>query len=307
MRPKFCWWSAFTATVLAGAGCRIYSSKYVGVQRDLEYARPDGIPLMLDIYALKQAPHRLPVLIWIHGGTWKAGSKAHCPLTFLAREGFAVVSIEYRFIDQAPFPAQLFDCKGAIRWLRANADRLNLDTDRIAVFGASAGGHLAALIGTTAGVKEMEGDVGGNLEQSSRVHAICAFYPPTDLNRLVTDPKSRLSPDSDIGKLLGGPLEQNLDKAARANPINYITADDTPFFILHGEKDTMVPIEHSVTLHESLVKGGVESTLFVVPKKGHGIGAPPTAAMKILDFLTKHLRLDDIEEFPKQTAPAGGV
>jgi acetyl esterase/lipase len=281
------------ATVLMGTGCRTYSSKHVSLQRDLEYGRPDGIPLMLDIYAPRTFTGPLPVLIWIHGGTWKAGSKNRCPLAFLANEGFAVVSIEYRFIDQAPFPAQLYDCKGAIRWLRANAGRLNLDPTRIAVFGASAGGHLAALIGTTPDVKEMEGDVGGNLEQSSRVQAICAFYPPTDLNLLVTNPELRVSPESDIGKLLGGPLEQNLDKAARANPINYITRDDTPFFILHGEKDMMVPLEHSKILHEALIHNGVESTLFIVPKKGHGIGAPPAAAKQILDFLTKHLRLEE--------------
>jgi acetyl esterase/lipase len=228
-------------------------------------------------------------LVWIHGGAWKSGSKSPCPLVFLVKNGFAAVSIEYRFLDQAPFPAQLHDCKGAIRWIKANAARFNLDPERIAVFGASAGGHLAALLGTTADVKDLEGEVGGNLEQSSHVQAICAFYPPTDLNRLITNPESRTSPFSDIGKLLGGPLEANLDKAARANPITYITPNDTPFYILHGSKDTVVPLEQSVLLHEALLKSGVESKLFIVPNKGHGIGAPTAAAQEIVEFLGRHL------------------
>lgn len=291
MSAKFCLWLILLATVVVVTGCRTYSPKHVSVQRDLEYAHPDGIPLMLDLYVPKQTTIRLPVLIWIHGGAWKAGSKARCPLAFLAQKDFAVVSIEYRLLDQASFPAQLHDCKAVVRWLKANADKLNLDADRIGVFGASAGGHLAALLGTTPDLKDLEGDVGGNLEQSSRVQAICAFYPPTDLNQLVTNPKWRTSPDSDIGKLLGGPLEQNLDKAARANPVNYITPDDTPFYIVHGDKDTMVRLEQSKLLHEALLKAGVESTLFVVTGKGHGIGAPPQAAKEILEFLSKHLKL----------------
>lgn len=291
MSAKICLWVSMLAAVVLGTGCRSYSPKHVSVQRDLEYARPDGIPLMLDLYVPKQSTNRLPILIWIHGGAWKAGSKERCPLAFLAQKGFAVASIEYRLLDRAPFPAQLYDCKSVVRWLKANADKLNLDASRIGVFGASAGGHLAALLGTTPDLKDLEGDVGGNLKQSSRVQAICAFYPPTDLNQLVTNPRQRTSPDSDIGKLLGGPLEQNLDKAARANPVNYISPDDTPFYLVHGDKDTMVRLEQSRLLHEGLLKAGVESTLYVVPGKGHGIGAPPQAAKEILDFLNRHLKL----------------
>ena len=290
MRVKFYLWSLLLMSLIGGSGCKTYSAKLVSVQRNLEYARPDGIPLMLDLYLPKQATNRLPVLIWIHGGAWKAGDKERCPVAFLAQTGYAVASIEYRLIDHGPFPTQLYDCKGAVRWLKANADRFNLDAKHFGVFGASAGGHLAALLGTTPDIKDLEGDVGGNLEQSSRVQAICAFYPPTDLNRLVTNPKWRASPDSDIGKLIGGPLEKNLDKAARANPVNYITPDDSPFYIVHGDKDTMVQLDQSRILHEALIKAGVESTLYIVPGKGHGIGAPPQAAQEILEFLDKHLK-----------------
>ncbi|HEY1172947.1 MAG TPA: alpha/beta hydrolase [Verrucomicrobiae bacterium] len=260
------------------------------MQRDLEYGRPEGKVLDLDIYLPKHATNRLPVIIWIHGGSWKSGSRYPCPLAFLAKDGMAVVSIEYRLMDDAPFPAQLYDCKGAIRWLRANANRFNLDPEHVAVFGASAGGHLAALIGTTPEVKELEGDVGGNLDQSSRVQAVCAFYPPTDLDRLITNKDERRSPTSDIGRLLGGSLEKNLDKAAKASPMRYITPDDAPFYILHGDKDDMVPVEHSKWLHEALLKAGVESTLYIVPNKGHAIGAPREAHQQITAFFNRHLK-----------------
>jgi len=271
-------------------GCQSYSPKQVALQSDVEYAHPEGVSLRLDVYTPRNITNRVPVLVWIHGGAWKAGSRSPCPLAFMVKDGFAAVSIEYRFIDQAAFPAQLHDCKGAIRWIKANADRFNFDPERIAVFGASAGGHLAALLGTTAEVKDLEGDVGGNLSYSSKVQAICAFYPPTDLDRLITNPASRTSPDSDIGKLLGALLESNPDKAMRANPITYITPNDTPFYILHGDKDRVVPLEQSVLLHEALLKNGVESNLFVVRDRGHGIGAPIAAARQIVKFLERHLQ-----------------
>ncbi len=293
MNAKWPYRLAALLALLVLCGCTTPSTKYVDCQRDVEYGRPNGKSLKLDVYSPKEATNRMPVIIWIHGGSWKAGSKDKCPVAFLAEKGVIAVSIQYRFIDDAKFPAQVHDCKGVVRWLRANAERLHIDPTRIGVLGASAGGHLAAMLGTTAGVKDMEGDVGGNLDQSSRVQAVCAFYPPTDLNLLIKVPRLRTSPDSDVGRWLGGPLEQNLEKAARANPANYITPDDSPFYILHGADDPVVPLQHSKLLHEALVKGGVESTLYIVPHKGHGIGAPPTAAKQIMDFFGKHLKLED--------------
>ena len=122
----------------------------------------------------------------------------------MAAHNVAVVSINYRLSSVAPFPAALYDCKGAVRWLRANAEKYNLDADHIGLGGVSAGGHLAALMGTTANIPELEGDVGGNLNYSSRVQAVCAFYPPTDLDVLVTNKLSRTDPHTDIAKFLGG-------------------------------------------------------------------------------------------------------
>ena len=189
-------------------------------------------------------------------------------------------------------PAQLHDCKGAIRWLRAHADEYQLDANHIGIFGASAGGHLAALLGTTAQTPELEGTVGGNLNFSSRVQAVCAFYAPTDLDRLVADPKDRKNPQAPVARLLGSAVENNLAQAVAASPVTHVSKDSAPFYLLHGEKDTLVPAEQSRLLHAALTQAGVETHLEIIPGKGHGIIAPPAAAEKIYQFFRKHLRAD---------------
>ena len=273
-------------------GCVLRLPDTVRRVNDLEYARVNGQPLQLDLYTPKQPVGKLPVLVWIHGGSWKAGSKHFCPIGFMATQNVAVVSIDYRLSETASFPAQLHDCKGAIRWLRAHADEYQLDANHIGIFGASAGGHLAALLGTTAQASELEGTVGGNLHFSSGVQAVCAFYAPTDLDRLVADPKDRKNPQAPVARLLGGAVENHLAQAAAASPVTHVSKDSAPFFLLHGEKDTLVPAEQSRLLHAALRQAGVETHLEIIPGKGHGIIAPPAAAEKIYQFFQKHLRAE---------------
>lgn len=274
--------------LLLAAGCLTRIPANVHREANLEYARVGSQSLKLDIYTPTTGPARLPVLIWIHGGSWKSGNKDFCPIAFMATQNLAIVSIDYRLSGTAAFPAPLYDCKGAIRWLRANAEKYHLDADHIGLFGASAGGHLAALLGTTAGVASLEGDVGGNLNFSSRVQAVCAFYPPTDLDKLVTDEQLRHNPRTDVAQFLGGPLADNLDKAALANPIRHITRDAAPFFLMHGQQDTLVPVEQSHLFYDALKQAGVEARLEVVPG-GHGIIAPPAIADDIYRFYKTHL------------------
>ncbi|MBC7771155.1 MAG: alpha/beta hydrolase, partial [Pyrinomonadaceae bacterium] len=131
-----------------------------------------------------QARPPLPVIIWIHGGGWESGTKDASPAARLVSFGYAAVSISYRFSQIAPYPAQIHDCKAAIRWVRAHAKEYNFDPDRIGVWGASAGGHLAALLGTSAGDQELEGEIGGHLDQSSAVQAVCDWFGPTDMIKL---------------------------------------------------------------------------------------------------------------------------
>jgi acetyl esterase/lipase len=175
------------------------------VYQNVEYANVDGQSMLLDLYIPKNAAEPVPVIVWIHGGGWYEGGKDWYAPTRFIDHGYAAVSISYRLTGVAPFPAQIYDCKGAIRWLRANAAKYNIDPDRIGVFGSSAGGHLAALLGTSGGVKELEGDVGGNLEYSSDVQAVCDSFGPINLIEIHRGlPEDAWRVDV-LHKLLGGP------------------------------------------------------------------------------------------------------
>ena len=150
-----------------------------------------------------------------------------------------MASINYRLSQHAVFPAQIEDCKAAIRWLRANAAKYHLDPDHIGVWGASAGGHLVAMLGTTGGVKELEGK-GGNLDQSSRVQCVVDWFGPTDLATMGGSHDNPASPDR---QLIGGPVQENKEKARKASPLTYVSKDSAPFLIMHGDKDNMVPLQ----------------------------------------------------------------
>jgi acetyl esterase/lipase len=241
----------------------------------------------LDLYLPEKPKGRLPVVVWIHGGAWREGSKESCPAVPLAAKGYAVASINYRFSQHAVFPAQIEDCKAAIRWLRANAKKYQLDPDHIGVWGASAGGHLVALLGTTAGVKDFEGK-GGNLDQSSRVQCVVDWFGPTEL---MTMGKQADKPGTPVAGLIGGPVQENKEKARVASPVTYVSKDSAPFLIMHGDRDNVVPLQQSELLARLLKKAGVEVQLQVV--KGNGHGGPgfttPESHKLIEDFFAKHL------------------
>ena len=271
-------------------GCASWHPETVKVERDLEYAQAGGRALRLDIYSPKKTAGKVPVLVWIHGGAWNSGDKNFCPIAFMAVQNLAIVSIDYRLAPAATFPAPLYDCKGAIRWLRANADKYNLDADHIGIFGASAGGHLALLLATTADHPQMEGDVGGNQKFSSRVQAVCAFYAPTDLNRLVSNPQNRQRLDGDVAKLIGGAVADNVAKADFASPVFYAAKNCAPVFLMHGGRDGLVPPDQSKIFYDALKKSGGDVQLEIVPGQGHGIIAPPAVAEKIYQFFRTHLK-----------------
>ena len=263
------------------------------LERDLVYRTVSGETLTLNLYRPNNFSGALPVVVWIHGGGWNSGRKEHCPAVMLVREGYAIASIDYRLTGTAPFPAQIEDCKAAIRWLRANAATYHLDADRIGAWGHSAGGHLAALLGTTGDVKDLEGN-GDNLQFSSRVQAVCDVSGPSDLPRMfeevsgTSDERNPKSAEA-IEGLIGGPVEQNKAKATAASPIHYISKDDSPFLIIQGENDATVPVSQSQELSKALKAAGVETVLDIARGRGHGIGGPrfePT----IKAFFDKHLK-----------------
>ena len=257
--------SGATAQPGTALGQRMMEVADATIHRDLVYKTVNGAVLTLDLYCPEKFSGALPVIIYIHGGGWRRGRKEKCPAVGLVQDGYAVASIDYRLTSTAPFPAQIEDCKAAVRWLRANASTYHLDPDRVGVWGHSAGGHLAALLGTSGGVPELEG-TGDNMQYSSQVQAVCDSAGPADLLAMTNlGPKRTFA----IEGLLGGPLEKDKAKAIAASPIHYVSKDDPPFLIVHGEGDRAVPVEQSQRLYEELRKAGVNATLKILPHVGH--------------------------------------
>jgi acetyl esterase/lipase len=265
----------------------------VKAQRDLAYVSGGHERQKLDLYLPEKAEAPLPLLIWIHGGGWQNGSKEGCPPLrqgFVAR-GYAVASLNYRLSGDAIFPAQIEDCKAAIRWLRAHAKDYNLDPERFGVWGSSAGGHLVALLGTSGDVKEF--DVGANRDASSRVQAVCDYYGPTDFAVFVTTPgyERHAGAEAPESKLLGGAVLENKAKAARANPITFVSKDDPPFLIVHGDKDGTVPINQSQLLFAALKQAGISVRFHTIKGAGHGQGfGGPEIEPMVSDFFEMKLK-----------------
>lgn len=264
-------------SLLAAPHLRAQAPVPAGVKalRDLAYVEGGAARQKLDLYLPEKSAAPLPIVIWIHGGGWAAGDKAGCPAQRLIAQGYAAASLNYRLSGDAPFPAQIEDCKAAIRWLRAHAKEYNLDPSRFGVWGSSAGGHLVALLGTSGDVKEF--DQGANLNQSSRVQAVCDFFGPTDLLQMDAHalPGATLKHDpanSPESRLTGGAIQENKSKAARANPITYVAPDDPPFLIVHGDQDPTVPHHQSELLFDALKKTGVNVHFHTIRGAGHGTG-----------------------------------
>jgi acetyl esterase/lipase len=262
-----------------------------GVRRiaNLEYSRPASGALLLDLYLPEKSPAGpLPVVVWIHGGGWKSGSKENCPLAWLAAEGYAVVSLGYRLSWLARWPAQLDDARAAIRWLRTNAGRYQLDPERIAVSGGSSGGNLAGVVGTA------PAPAGETVP--SRVSAVIDFYGASDM---LTMPVNVAGPGrgeaelakSNGAKLLGGIVRDRPELARQVSTLHLVSPDDPPFLILHGDRDPEVPLEQSERLHAKLRATGVPSELVVLKGAGHGGKefATPEVHRKIRAFLDRAL------------------
>jgi acetyl esterase/lipase len=257
--------------------------------RDLEYVKGGHERQKLDLYLPEDANGPLPVIVWVHGGAWLAGSKdGGGPALPFVKKGYAVASINYRLSQHAAFPAQIQDCKAAVRWLRAHSKEYKLDPDHIGVWGASAGGHLVALLGTAGDVKGLEG-IDGPSDQSSRVQAVVDWFGPTDFTQMGGTHDQPRSPEA---RLIGGPVQENKDKAARANPITYVSKDDPPFLIMHGDIDRTVPFNQSELLNAALKNVGVEATF--QPVKGNGHGGPGFSSEEnrrlIEEFFARHLK-----------------
>ncbi|NNJ27271.1 alpha/beta hydrolase [Alienimonas chondri] len=281
------------------------ASPGIVAHRDLAYVEDGHERQKLDLYLPERADDSseaaapLPVIVWVHGGGWEGGNKAWCPPVsagFVGR-GYAAVSIGYRLTDAAPFPAQIEDCRAALRWLRAHADEYGLDKNRIGAWGASAGGHLVALLGTAG--DETSFDVGEHRDESARVQAVCDYFGPTDFAAFAAAPgyEAVSGPTGPVAKLLGGPLSERTEVAAKASPVEFVSPDDPPFLMLHGTEDPLVPLSQSERLYAALQQAGVPTTLIVFPGIGHG-GGPFNSTQttnRIAAFFDRHLKSAEAE------------
>lgn len=202
-------------------------------------------------------------------------------LAGFAQQGYICVSVEYRLSGVAIFPAQIEDCKCAVRFLRANAKKYGLNPNRIGAWGESAGGHLAALLGTAGDVKDLEGN-GGYLEFSSRVQAVCNWFGA------IAFEGAYLPPEHSVSQLLGGPPQNRRELAKKASPFGYISQDDPPFLIMHGDSDKIVPVVTSLTFYKNLKAAGVDAALQVIQGAGHKF-TEIHHFQSVLEFFDKHL------------------
>jgi acetyl esterase/lipase len=294
---------------LSGQTGRSSLPEGVRAHRDLVYVEGGHERQTLDLFLPATPNGPVPVIIWVHGGGWQNGSKENCLALrsgFLER-GYAVASLNYRLSQHAVFPAQIEDCKAAIRWLRAHAGEYGLDPARFGAWGSSAGGHLVALLGTSGDVKAF--DVGAHLDQSSRVQAVCDYFGPTDFialakSRDASRPATYLSPES---RLIGGFVLDHPDKVTEANPITYVSADDPPFLIVHGDQDPLVPLAQSQLLFEAMKQSGLGVRFHTIRGGAHGGPGFSSGEVEtmVADFFEARLKKGNVEREAVATETGG--
>lgn len=264
----------------------------VQIIKNVEYGYGGSLPLYLDVYIPEKPIMKpMPAVVFIHGGGWKSGDKYPSQVKSLAERGFFAISVNYRLSGVAIFPAAVEDCKCAVRWLRANAIKYNIDSNRIGVWGGSAGGHLALMVGCADEIAGLEGK-GGWEKYSSRVQAVCSYYGPADLTHMQ---------DGDTtapAQFLGGTPKEKPEAYGLASPVTYVSPEDPPLLMIHGNTDMVVPYTQSVTMQQAYLNWGLEVELVKVLNAGHGFQPvnnktiSPTQQeifQKTLDFFVQEL------------------
>ena len=250
----------------------------ITIRRNIPYADTRNPRQMLDLILPRKRNNArpIPVIVWIHGGAWLSGSKdngARRIAPFVATGKFAGVSIGYRLSHEARWPAQIHDCKAAIRWIRGNANKYRLDASMVAVYGTSAGGHLSAMLGVSGNHPQLEGQLGKYTNRDSRVTCVIDFFGPTSFLVMDDHPGNitHNAPDSPESRLIGKPIQQAPKLADQASPVAHVSQDDAPHLIVHGTHDQLVPFHQSTLFHATLKQAGVPSTLITVREGKHGV------------------------------------
>jgi acetyl esterase/lipase len=256
---------------------------------DLRYGTAGTEDLHLDLAQPRHGNGPFPAVLVLHGGAWTKGSrKSSVPMILeLARHSYVAVSASYRLAPRHRYPAQLHDAKCAVRWLRANAARYRIDPARIAVLGYSAGGHLACLLGTTAGRRDLEG-TGGHAGHSSKVSLVVGYYPVTDLQALRLTFLHSLIVDRFLGKF-------SATVCSQASPITHVDRRSAPTLLLHGTADLVVPHSQSHAFADKLRASGVHVLLHTLKEAAHGFGSGPGAHDREADrialtFIDRHFK-----------------
>jgi acetyl esterase/lipase len=257
--------------MLAIAGTLVSRADEATTAMDIEYARVRDIPLLLDLYK-PPAPQAGPLIVYIHGGAWRSGSRKEMPLKNLVSFGCSVASVDYRLSTAARFPAQIHDIKAAIRFLRAREKELGIDSSRIIVAGSSAGGHIAALVGVTNGHPELEGNEGEFTKESSAVQGIISFFGAANLTTILAQSTphglSVRVPALDL--LLGAQPDTKAELARLASPVFHVDKNDPPLFLIHGDQDTQMPVNQALELQGAYEAAGCKVRLEIIHGAGHG-------------------------------------
>lgn len=262
------------------------AKREIRLETDIVFGKGGTTELKLDLAMPKEGEGPFPAIVCIHSGGWIGGDREQMRQTIevLAGRGYVAISPDYRLAPRDRFPAQIEDCKAAVRWLRANAARYHVDTRRIGSIGFSSGAHLACLLGVTTKEDGLEGS-GGNADQSSAVSAVVSFFGPTDLTQDVWSKEVR---QRHLVPLIGGSVTEKADLYRKASPMTYAGKNAPPFLFLHGTEDRMVPLAQSQALADKLRKAGVEARVIAIEGAGHG-----WRGQKLLDTIANMLDFFD--------------
>jgi acetyl esterase/lipase len=279
------------AALLVLSGWRGAAAVEIETHDGLQYGTGGDEKLLLDLARPKGLDKPTPCIVFIHGGGWAAGNRQaySSEMRRAAEAGFVAATISYRLVRDGEnrWPAQIEDCKCAVRWLRANAERFDIDPTRIGAIGASAGAHLSMLLGTMDKDDGLQGE-GGSADQSSKVQAVVGYFGPTDLTTQYPESSRQI-----VANFIGGPLAERTKDYQRASPLHYVNSGDAPMLIFHGTKDELVPYQQAFAMATALTKAGVPGRVEILLGHSHGWGGETAEHTReaTLDFFRQTLKL----------------